>query len=437
MFIPKGGTTPGADGHAAAAAQLRPLTLSNSSQNLVAKALGASLERVALALVHPAQSGVVRGRRMLSDVLEMQAALKEATMFGMAPSAMVLFDVAVAFPSAEWEWIWSCLDAIGMPGWLARGLRLTHESARMTVMFNGEVFHDIVISLRRGIKQGCPASSALLALFLDPIARRLVAVLPPLGYALTCFVDDLAAALGNALVGLRLLLPVLLEMLLAAGLALHAGKTRVVNFSASTDFDIRRRIADILVVGAFMVARSGVYLRVPVGPDSVGHEFDQALIKYQAHCAYVRCVPGFVAERLCAHQAFGVSVLLFLAQFADLLARANTIEGAVLAGQQAAPMYAIIASTLAALASDSAAVSFQPVALQYELELYDAWLAEAQDHDEALLAPPRTSGSRTVYFNDFFVPATLLAPLRPEFARKLSPNHTYLNTLQMLGARRS
>lgn len=72
----------------------------------------------------------------------------------------------------------------------------------------------------------------------------------------------------------------LLEMLLAAGLAQHAGKTRVLNLSASSDFDIPWRIADIPLVVSFVVARSGVCLGVPVGPACVGHEFDQALMKY-------------------------------------------------------------------------------------------------------------------------------------------------------------
>lgn len=212
---------------------------------------------------------------MLTNVLGTEMALEEATILGMASGAVVLFDVAAAFPSVEWEHILSCLDAMGMPGWLARGLRLTYESMRMTVLLNGEAFHDIVICLRRSIKQGCPASEAMWALLFDPIVRRLAAALPPCEYALTCFADDLATALAKAVLGLLLLVPFRLEMLLAARFALHAGKTRAINFSASSDFDIRRRFADIPLAGSFVATRSGVYLGVPISPDSVGHEFDR------------------------------------------------------------------------------------------------------------------------------------------------------------------
>lgn len=63
------------------------------------------------------------------------------------------------------------------------------------------------------IKQGCLASGALWAPLFDPMVRRLVAALPPHGYAVACFADDLAAALGKVVLGLRRLIPVLLEML--------------------------------------------------------------------------------------------------------------------------------------------------------------------------------------------------------------------------------
>lgn len=231
VFIPKGGSAASHSGYEAQPSQFRPLTLSNSCQKLVAKAFGASLERIAATLVHPAQRGFLHGRKMMANVLETQLALEEAAIFGLEPRALVLFDVASAFPSAEWEWIWRCLDAMGVPRWLSMGLRRTYGDTRMAMLFNGEVFYDIMVVLRRGIKQGCPASGALWALLVDPIVRRLVASLPPRGYARTCFADDLATALGNATVGLRVLIPVLLEMRLAAGLVVHASKTQLLNFS--------------------------------------------------------------------------------------------------------------------------------------------------------------------------------------------------------------
>lgn len=52
----------------------------------------------------------------------------------------------------------------------------------------------------------------LWALLFNLVVRRLVSALPPRGYSLTYFADDLAAAMGNASSGLRALVPVLLEV---------------------------------------------------------------------------------------------------------------------------------------------------------------------------------------------------------------------------------
>lgn len=266
---------------------------------------------------------------MLENVLETQLEKLEAAILGMAPGALVLFDVVAAFPSAEWEWSWQCLDAMGVPSRLLRRLRSTYDATTMTLLINGEVLNDIVMCLRRGIKQGCPASGALWALLFDPMVRRLVSELPPHRYVLTCFADDFATALGNAVLGLRLPIPVFLEMLPAAGLAVHEGKTKVLTYSSSSDFGLRRRLADIPMAESFTVARRGVYLGILVGRGCVGREFDAALMKYEARCEHVRSVPGFVVERLRAHQVFVVSVLLFLAQIAQMPSRASVIEGAV------------------------------------------------------------------------------------------------------------
>lgn len=81
-FIPKAGPLPGTDGYEGKAWQFRPLTLSNSCQKLIAKAFGAALENIAMQVVHPAQSGSVRGRKMLLNVLEAQLALEESTWHG-------------------------------------------------------------------------------------------------------------------------------------------------------------------------------------------------------------------------------------------------------------------------------------------------------------------------------------------------------------------
>lgn len=121
---------------------------------------------------------------------------------------------------------------MGTPAWLLRMLRLAFESTRMTILLNGEVFDDIVIRLRRGIKQGCLASGAPWAFLFDPIARRLVAAPPPHGYALTCFADDLAAALriGECGIGTPTPYPSVVGDVSCSGACLACGQNQSTQF---------------------------------------------------------------------------------------------------------------------------------------------------------------------------------------------------------------
>lgn len=97
---------------------------------------------------------------------------------------------------------------------------------------------------------------------------------------------------------------------------------------------------------------------------------------------------------------FAVSVLLFLAQVADVPPRASVIEASVLAALLAAPMHAITASALSACNRHSRTATFIPLALQCraallrfaltmgELDGYSDRLSHARASDDALLAPP-------------------------------------------------
>lgn len=184
-----------------------------------------------------------------------------------------------------------------------------------SVLFRGGVHEFLCIMVRRGMKQGCPASGSAWARLYDCVIRRLVAVLPPVGYSLTCYADDLAASMLDIRVGVSRLMPVLLELRLAAGLTIRLGKTQVVLFGTSTDFSVKRVQQDIPWAGGFAVARRGTYLGILIGPDAYQQGRDKACSMFRARSAYVRSLPGHLGDRLRAYQSFAVCVALFVAQF--------------------------------------------------------------------------------------------------------------------------
>lgn len=119
VFIPK--ASPGVAGHPHAALphQVRPISLSNIVQKVIAKAINRSLEMVAQATVHSSQRGLVSGRRMPDKLLLAQASVEKAVILGERIQGIALFDIPAALPSAGWLGIWAVLEAMMLPHWLA------------------------------------------------------------------------------------------------------------------------------------------------------------------------------------------------------------------------------------------------------------------------------------------------------------------------------
>lgn len=127
-FIPKESPLDGRTMLQAGRAGGRPLTLSNTSQKNVARAASVTLAMYAEASAHEVQHGFVRGRRLLENRLDMDCTLIAASMGGAAKCGVALFDVAAAFPSLQWRWIFLALRRLGVPPWLrklVRGLLLS------------------------------------------------------------------------------------------------------------------------------------------------------------------------------------------------------------------------------------------------------------------------------------------------------------------------
>lgn len=114
VFIPKTSILPGQYSHRAKPRDLRPLTLGNTSHKLLMLLMKQMLEAVAAEVVHPCQSGVIRGSDILVNMVELEAAVAGFLHDeGSEPEAVLLY-IAVACPSAEWEYIVWALGAQGV-----------------------------------------------------------------------------------------------------------------------------------------------------------------------------------------------------------------------------------------------------------------------------------------------------------------------------------
>lgn len=137
-FISKRALHLGERVYAATPEQLRPLTLANWSQELVAKGIKFALEQAAVQSGHIVQRGFVHHRSILQHIFDLEMATEMFLKFLDADPCILLFDVAAAFPSAEHEWLEAVLLHRMAPQWLLNAMRGISD-AHVNILFGGEV----------------------------------------------------------------------------------------------------------------------------------------------------------------------------------------------------------------------------------------------------------------------------------------------------------
>ena len=122
VFAPKGTQDGDEIQVTRAAGDVRPLTLKNSSNKLVAAAAAASVRQVLVLKAAPTQRGFVPGRQLGMNILDIDTEARITGLRGRAESRMpllLLFDYAQAFPSMYHDWLHHALLCMALP----RGFR--------------------------------------------------------------------------------------------------------------------------------------------------------------------------------------------------------------------------------------------------------------------------------------------------------------------------
>ena len=123
VFTPKGEPVAGGVGVQARPGDLRPLSLSNADQKLVALAINTTLSGICEGTVHSAQRGFRKGKLITDNVIELEAHIMKELFTGARCPALLLIDIKAAFPSVAWDWLWNVLDLMCCPEWLVCAVR--------------------------------------------------------------------------------------------------------------------------------------------------------------------------------------------------------------------------------------------------------------------------------------------------------------------------
>ena len=217
---------------------MRPISVTNADNRLVAKAFARAIGPALNAILHPAQKGFVPGRMGSEHIHDLNKRFYEA--LGRNEAYHLLFvDVKKAFDSIDHSFILHTIERSGLPDWLQNVVRGFLHRAAVYPIVTGNT--NCLIPVTRGVKQGCPLSPLLFVLCYDPLLEALGQITDscstPDDTTHNGFADDLAGGSSD--------LPTLLSMLdrivtfgTLSGLCLHPDKTILVSTRELTESDL-------------------------------------------------------------------------------------------------------------------------------------------------------------------------------------------------------
>jgi hypothetical protein len=314
----------------------RPITLSNTVAKLFAKILNGKLAELACSTVLGNQRGFVRGRRLQDNIIEAESLAIHLCKHFAAESGMILFDFASAFPSLGHSFIFAALRRLGVPDYILTALRKLYTHCTASILIGG--CNNIEITIRAGIKQGCPASGSIFALALDPFVRLLCLRLPRPLNSIGAFADDIVVTVLHLLPAMRTLFPIFDLLLRAAGLRLNTKKTVIIPLGLTTEFNIRRFLIDALPRwGGMLIQPAGKLLGILIGPGADDQRWAAATAKYWTRARDAKATTGGFTQALLHYRVFAVPVLQHLMSFTNMPKTTQHMENLAVQGLTRSP----------------------------------------------------------------------------------------------------
>lgn len=233
---------------------LRPITVGNAFNRIVAKLLVFAITPALQQLLSPSQKGFVPGRDG-ADSIETITEQYYSALLRKHQQFILFLDTRKAFDSLDHRFIQETLRHVGMPTWLCNAVVGLMSDVKITPMI---FLCRAKIAIERGVKQGCPLSPLLFVLAYDVLLHRLSSNKDLRHYA---FADDLAVESQN--IGhIRSALRTITRYSRISGLGINIHKTSILSTMPVTDWDravLGTDYRNIKFVDA------ATYLGVPIG----------------------------------------------------------------------------------------------------------------------------------------------------------------------------
>ena len=149
----------------------RPISCCNTSYKAISKILVKRLKVIFPEVILPNQTAFVQGRLLIENTLIASEIVQDYHKEGGPQRITIKVDIAKAFDTIRWEFIFQCLRCIAVPESLIRWIEACVCSATFSLGFNGSSYGYFRGS--RGLRQGDPLSPYLFVLAMNCLSHSL------------------------------------------------------------------------------------------------------------------------------------------------------------------------------------------------------------------------------------------------------------------------
>ena len=215
----------------------RPISVLNVDYKVFAKILANRLKPIMSTIINEDQTGYVLNRH-IGENIRIVNDLIYCTNLGLVEGAMMLIDFEKAFDSLNWDFLYYTLRVLGFGPNFQKLVKILYTNISSAILNNG--FTTEYLSLKRGIRQGCPASAFLFILCAELFASKILRSRDVKGisignfeYKIMQFADDTILFSRDA-TSIKTGLDILRKYGYCSGLNINKDKTVLVNLNSKT-----------------------------------------------------------------------------------------------------------------------------------------------------------------------------------------------------------
>ena len=145
----------------------RPISLLTVDYKILAKTLANRVKKILSDLIHPDQSGFLKGRNIGNNV-RLIIDIIEYTESEQIPGAILLLDIKKAFDSVSHDFLCCVLRKFNFSNEFIDWIKVFYSGRKSYVSNHGNLTRPL--NMERGIFQGCPISPYLFLLVIESMA---------------------------------------------------------------------------------------------------------------------------------------------------------------------------------------------------------------------------------------------------------------------------